>query len=90
MAKCQYPACAHTAAASGRFCSNHQKTANLTLPTTPMAVQVMEQLEWDRLQATMVTRDRRGAGAESGRRAQAGARRAASRPTIPCGSRWRG
>ena len=63
MAKCQYPACAHTAADRGRFCSRHQKTANLTLPSTPMAVQVMEQLEWDRLQATMVTRDRRSGAA---------------------------
>ena len=63
MAKCQYPACPRPSAERVRFCDAHKVTANITLPSTPMAVQVMQQREWARLEATMVTRDRRGAGA---------------------------
>src|SRR5262249_22060294 len=58
--KCSYPRCRRETTPTGRFCHRHQVTANISVPSAPMTVQVREQLESDRAEAIRL-RDRRAA-----------------------------
>ena len=58
MARCRRPGCSAQAAPVNPYCAAHKGTLNVVLPATPMRVQVMEQLEWDRVEAGMQTRAR--------------------------------
>jgi hypothetical protein len=48
MAKCRKPGCPAQSDGISPYCAAHKGTLNIVLPVTPMRVQVMEQLEWDR------------------------------------------
>lgn len=58
MAKCRKPGCPAQSDGVSPYCAAHKGTPNIVLPVTPMRVQVLEQLEWDRMEAEMQTRAR--------------------------------
>jgi hypothetical protein len=58
MAMCRKPGCPAQGVPGSAYCAKHKGTAGVVLPITPMRVKVMDQLEWDRMEATMQTRAR--------------------------------
>ena len=56
MATCRKALCLTKAVSGFAYCAKHKGTANIVLPITTMRVQVIEQLEWDRMESQLQTR----------------------------------